>query len=283
VRTGLKFPDLTSRDVRAIGRLAGRLSEAGSIGAVGRELLDGVALILPADFMLWNQWTTEMDELLAFDANDSRYLDGLAAHAEALNATIHQHPVIAAGHLDRSWASPQRMSDYQSVRGFRSSALFQEVYRHLDSHYQIAYSAARLERSVVVLSWNLRHRDFTGAEMQRLHLVGLHVGAICRRLDEASRLESAWKSLSAVLSSITGNPVRGSSAMLAAKEGKLLAGLIRGEPRSEIARALQWRRDTLDRQLGGLRERLGFENSSQLMQALAELKSDRRMKPIDGQ
>jgi DNA-binding CsgD family transcriptional regulator len=48
--------------------------------------------------------------------------------------------------------------------------------------------------------------------------------------------------------------------------------VVRGEARAEIAASLEWRRDTLDRHLGGLRERLGFENTAQLMQALAELK-----------
>jgi len=38
---------------------------------------------------------------------------------------------------------------------------------------------------------------------------------------------------------------------------------------------LNWRRDTLDRHLGGLRERLGYENTAQLMQALAVMKPGR--------
>jgi len=54
--------------------------------------------------------------------------------------------------------------------------------------------------------------------------------------------------------------------------------LIRGDARAEIAASLNWRRDTLDRHLGGLRERLGYENTAQLMQVgRNEARSDPRV------
>lgn len=62
------------------------------------------------------------------------------------------------------------------------------------------------------------------------------------------------------------------TAVLTNAEGRLLAGLLRGKSREEIAANLGWRRDTLDRRLALLRDRLGFENVPLLLRALAATK-----------
>ena len=212
-----------------------------------------------------------MDALLGCAANHHHYSVDLEKRGAALNATIHHHPVIAAGQLNRSEISPQRMSDFQSGAAFKSNPLFQEVYRHVDSHHQLAYVAGKLPDSQIVLSWNLRSRDFTDRESQLLHLIGLQIGMISRRIEERRHLRTAWESLAQALGPVTDSATAAGS-MLSPNDGRILAGVIRGETRAQIAESLQWRRDTLDRHLAGLRERLGYENTGQLMQALAELR-----------
>lgn len=269
-----RLPDLTVSDIRAVNRLTSHLIEAPDLATLGRELIRGAEKILPADFMVWNIWTQAMDAILGFEANHQHYGGELEQHSAALNATIQHHPVIAAGHLEDGWLEPQRLSDYQSDAAFRDNPLFQEVFRHVDSHYQIAYNAARLADSRIVLSWNLRHRDFTDREVQLLHLIGMRVGALSRHIEERRQMSAMWGELTAGLGSVSG--VTDSSATsgptLGANEGRILAGLIRGETRADIASALRLRRDTLDRHLGTLRERLGHENTAQLLQALATLR-----------
>ncbi|MES2657125.1 MAG: hypothetical protein V4689_00835 [Verrucomicrobiota bacterium] len=269
-----RLPDITATDIRAVNRLTGHLVEAPDLAKLGSELIRGTGKILPADFMLWNVWTSAMDEILGFEANHEDYREGLERHTTALNATIHHHPVIAAGHLESAWIRPQRISDYQSDAAFKSNPLFQEVYRHVDSRYQIAYNAARLDGSRIVLSWNLRSRDFTDREVQLLHLIGLQVGVLSRRIEERRQLRAVWQEFSGGLASVSGvaGPAATLDLTLNGKEGRMLAGLIRGETRSDLAAALGWRRDTLDRKLGMLREQLGHENNSQLLQALAALR-----------
>lgn len=95
-----------------------------------------------------------------------------------------------------------------------------------------------------------------------------------RALEDRCRLLSIWTSLARPLYEISGFPIIFSdlSPFLGAKDARILAGLIRGESREAIALHLHWRRDTLDRHLGHLRERLGFENSSQLLRAFAAIK-----------
>jgi hypothetical protein len=274
-RLPLHLPDITTTDLRAVKRLAGQLMEAPDLDTLGRELIEGAGKILPADFMVWNLWTPAMDELLGFEANHTHHHDKLDRLGDALNATIHHHPVIAAGQMEYVHLKPQRMSDYQSGSAFKSNPLFQEVYRHIDSHYQVAYKPAKFSDCQIILSWNLRNRDFTDHEVQLLHLLGMQVGVISRRIEERRHMQAAWEALAGSLGTISGKKSSFTAAglpTLAMSEGRILSGIIRGETRADIATSLKWRRDRLDRQLGALRERLGLESTAQLMQALAELK-----------
>ena len=270
-----QFPDITAKDIRAVKRLTAHLVEAPNLDTLGRELLQGAQTVLPADFMVWNIWTLQMDSLLGFEANHHQLRDEVEQRAEALSATIQFHPVIAAGKLDRTQLRPQRMSDFESDASFRSNPLFQEVYRHLESNYQIGYNAIRLEDSQILLSWNLKNRDFHDREVQLLHLIGLQVSVLSRRIEERRHLLKACNALVLGLGQISGvnHSITAAASSLRANDGLILSALIRGETRTDIATSLDWRRDTLDRHLGSLRERLGFENTSQLMQSLAALRA----------
>ena len=276
-----RLPDVTAKDLRAVVRLMGDLSTVPNLDILGQELVSEAKNILPADFMLWNLWTLNMDRILECHGNHEHLTQVLDQRSDQLNATIHHHPVITSGHFDEGYLRPQRMSDYQSYAQFKSNPLFQEVYRHVDSHFQIGFGAAKLRDSHIILSWNLRSRDFTDREVQLLHLLGLQIGKLCPRIEERQQLQAAWTSVAAGLETITGANIASISGepSLSAKEGCLLAALVRGESRTAAAKSLAWRRDTLDRNLGRLRERLGFENTAQLLQALAELKPSSKVRP----
>ncbi|WAC20924.1 hypothetical protein OVA24_05960 [Luteolibacter sp. SL250] len=264
-----RFGEIRMSDLRAIRRLTGQLMEAEDLPTLGRELIQGTLKILPADFMLWNLWTLEMDQVLAMESNNAHCQRVLECHGNELAATIHHHPVIAAGHLDNAMLRPQRMSDYESDTAFLDNPLYREVYRHVDSRHQMAYDAIRLEDSRVVLSWNRRDRDFTHREMQLLHVVGLQVAALSRRLEDRRHLRRTWDDLAGALGlHAAGNE----SPPLGRNDGYILSAMIRGTSRAQIAGALHWRRDTLDRHLGILREKMGYENMAQLQQALADLR-----------
>lgn len=266
-----RLPDITAADLRAINRLTGQLVDAPDLDTLGRELIGGSGKILPADFMVWNLWTPAMDELLSFEANHKQLRDAMDQREDSLLATIHHHPVIAAGQLERTRLMPQRMSDYQSSAAFKSNPLFQEVYRHLDSNYQIAYNAILLGESQIILSWNLRNRDFTDREVQLLHLLGLQVATLGRRIEERRHLREMWETLNRGLGAVRASGAT-PAPTLGANDGRILSALIQGAARTDIATSLQWRRDTLDRHLSSLRERLGYDSTGQLMQALATLK-----------
>lgn len=268
-----RFRDIRTSDLRAIRGLTGHLMEAEDLPTLGRELIQGTLKLLPADFMLWNLWTLEMDQVLAMESNNPHCQRVLECHSDELAATIQHHPVIAAGHLDSAKLRPQRMSDYESGASFLENPLYREVYRHVASRHQMAYDVIRLEDSQVILSWNRRDRDFTDREMQVLHVVGLQIATLSRRLEDRRHLRRTWDDLAGAL----GFRVAGMECPpLGRNDGYILSAMIRGASRVEIAEALHWRRDTLDRHLAMLRERMGYENMAQLQQALADLRFPER-------
>ena len=65
-----------------------------------------------------------------------------------------------------------RLSDFESRRQFRENPLFREVYRHLDSHYQLADTPRLLEDRRIVLTWNRRAMDFTERDRQVCQFMG---------------------------------------------------------------------------------------------------------------
>lgn len=97
---------------------------------------------------------------------------------------------------------------------------------------------------------------------------------LSERWQETRRLNSMWNALASGLAEVAGlnlDPA-GSGSHLSAKDASILVGLTSGQSRDEIAAKLQWRRDTLDRNLAAVRERLGLENNSLLLSLLATLR-----------
>ena len=133
---------------------------------------------------------------------------------------------------------------------------------------------ARFHDSQIILSWNSGSRDFTDRQVQLLHLLGMLVGVLARRIEQRRHLQRLSDALSRGLRSIPGQSLMNApfAPVLRSTDERILTGLIQGESRADIAASLQWRRDTLDRHLAMLRERLGYENTAQLMQALASLR-----------
>lgn len=268
-----QFREVRMSDMRAVRRLTGQLMESEDLQGLGEELIKGAVKFLPSDFMLWNVWMPDMSRILGLASNHRDCCQMLERYETALNATIHHHPVIAAGQLDRAGVSPQRMSDYQSTASFVENPLYREVYQYVDSRHQMAYEAIRLPDCRIILSWNHLGGDFNERQMQVLHLLGLQVAALARRLEERRDLRRVWGDLSVALGgSVVAEP---EVPLLEARDGRILSSLVRGETRADIAARFGWRRDTLDRYLASLRERMGYENTSQLLQALAALKRGR--------
>ena len=225
--------------------------------------------ILPGDCLCWNNWAPDLSHLLNFRLNET-YEETFENLLGVFDEVVAHHPIIAAGQFITSSEDVKRLSDFESSSRFRENPLFREVYRHLDSNYQLVFTPSVLQDRRIVLTWNRRALDFTDRDREMLHLMGLRLGVISRRIAQRQVLEKNWRSLCGF---VDARLSVGPANTLGAQDVRLLEKLLKSGTRSAIARQMGIRRDSVDKQLGSIRERLGLENHHQLLSALAELKN----------
>ena len=265
------FRDISGKMARQIDRSMMSLAGLGTLEELETQFMEESAAILPADCMCWNNWSKDLSHLMNFRMNEA-YMEPFENLLEIFNTVVAHHPVIAAGQLVATSEGVKRLSDFESFSRFRENPLFREVYRHLDSNHQLAYTPCVLQDRRIVLTWNRRALDFTERDREILHFMGLRLGSISRRIEERQQLGESWRALCGFVDARL--PAE-SVATLGTRDVVLLSELLKSPSREAVARKMGTRRDTLDKRLGSIRERLGLENHQQLLSALAELRNHR--------
>mgnify|MGYP000524101249 CR=1 FL=1 len=263
-----RFRDLSTANCRKIDRTMMGMSNLETLDELEVRFLAESSTILPADCMCWNNWSPDLSYLMNFKMNEP-YTRPFKNLLGVFNELVAHHPVIAAGQLLATSEGVKRLSDFESYRRFRENPLFREVYRHLDSNYQLAYTPSVLQDRRIVLTWNRRALDFTERDREIFHFIGLRLGAISQLVEKRQILERNWQALCGFVDALV-PAVHVSS--LGAHDVKLLTRLLQPGTRNDIATDLRIRRDSVDKRLGSIRERLGLENHHQLLSALTELK-----------
>ena len=264
-----RFQDLSQATVRKIDRTMMGMARLETLEELEIRFMREAEKILPGDCLCWNNWAPDMSRLMDFRLDDS-YMDTFSQLLGVFNEVVAHHPMIAAGQLAATSEEVMRLSDFESFSRFRENPLFREVYRHLDSSHQLAYTPSVLQDRRIILTWNRRALDFSEREREILHFMGLRLGVISRRIEQREQLEKNWRGLCGFVDArLTAGP----ASSLGAQDLHLLTKLLESGTRNGIARELGVRRDSVDKQLGSIRERLGLENHHQLLSALAELKN----------
>lgn len=255
------------------GRLARGMAEFGScrdLRELEERFVHGALELLPGDCLAWNNWAPDWSALQSGRLNapyEKEFLDRL----EAFHQTVDHHPVVLAGRFQSSAERVVKLTDFQSAAGFRDNPLYREVYRHLDSRYQIAFTPCHLTDRRVLLTLNRRLGDFSRVEEEVLHFTGRCLDGIARAIERKGALDDAWRELRGFIGG------RGSAdgfETLGPGELGLLGELLRTRSVSAISRARGVRRDSVDRRMGAIREKLGLENNRQLLSALADLRAE---------
>jgi DNA-binding CsgD family transcriptional regulator len=261
-----RLPDVTESVAGRIDRRFHDLSRLDTLRELEERFLGEAARILPGDFLCWNNWSNKLNCPISMETND-----GYGARAESLNeafaATLIHHPVFQR--FEMTCSQVMRVSDFESDRKFQKNPVFKEVYRHLDARYQVAYTPTVLKHHRIVLTWNRSAMDFNDRDVQIFLYMGIRAGEIARTLQEREALMQGWRRLCGFLD------LRlpfGNAGSLLDQDAVVLAALLRSGSRTEIANSLDIRRDSLDKRLGSIREKLGLENHHQLLSALADLR-----------
>ncbi len=266
------FKDISGKMARKIDRTMLSLAGLETLEALEARFMEESSAILPADCFCWNNWSPNMSHLMDFSLNDS-YIEPFENLLGVFNEVVAHHPIIAAGQLSATSEEVMRLSDFESHRSFRENPLFREVYRHLDSYHQLAYTPSVLQDRRIILTWNRRALDFTERDREVLHFMGLRLGTISRRIEQRQQLGESWRALCGFVDARL--PAE-SVAALGTRDVVLLSELLKSPSREAVARKMGTRQDTLDKRLGSIRERLGLENHHQLLSALAELRNNSR-------
>lgn len=262
------FREITESAARKIDRRMMGMADVGTLEELEVRFLEEAEVILPGDCLCWNNWTLNLENLINFRIN-LPYVVPFEKLLGVFAEVVPYHPVIASNRLGETSDYVMRLSDFESRRQFRENPLFREVYRHLDSHYQLAYTPCLLGDRRIVLTWNRRALDFTERDRQVFQFMGTRLARISRWVQQRQKLENNWLTLSGFVDARISS---GSVASLGTKDTLLLSELLKSGTRSGIALKLGIRRDSVDKRLGAIRERLGLENHHQLLTALAELK-----------
>jgi DNA-binding CsgD family transcriptional regulator len=263
------FRKISEKMARRIDRAMLGLAGTASLQMLETNFLEVAGKLLPADCMCWNNWQRDWSGIISHRCAEEEYSRWFGDHLELFGQVVGHHPVIANGSFSKSTEQVLRVSDFQCYGSFKENPLFREIYRHMDSHFQVAYTPCLLSDRRIVLTWNRRAMDFENGDQEVFQYLGDRLGVICRRIDERQRLEENWRTLSGFVGAQwSAGPV----SSLGERDVRLLAELMKGRSRASIARKSGIRVDSVDKRLGAIRERLGMENHHQLLCALAELR-----------
>jgi len=128
---------------------------------------------------------------------------------EILGRYSHQHPLVT--HMERTKDfTSQKITDFLSQRQFRTTELFNELYRPLQIPYNMAAGLALDNNCLVALALNRDGKDFTPDELAILELLRPHVrqafgnaSTVTRMLEELSALNRAMEEIDRALLAFT--------------------------------------------------------------------------------
>ncbi|TAE78438.1 MAG: hypothetical protein EAZ65_05680 [Verrucomicrobia bacterium] len=265
----MAYKHLSESKAAKIARMIADLSFCADLSELESLFVQQALTVLPGECLAWNNWAPSWESLISGRLNGG-YHEEFHRHLDAFSETVSHHPVVRANQFAASSTAVLKLTHYQSSARFRENPLYREVYRHIDSRFQIAFAPSCLSDRRILLTLNRKQADFEEEDEESLDFGGRCLDRIARAIDEKQTLERAWLRLCSIVGEQTGiGPIQS----LGESELRLLTDLLQKKNISQISVARKIRRDTVDKRMASIRERLGLENNRQLLSALAELQT----------
>ncbi|HTX00147.1 MAG TPA: hypothetical protein VMD59_15290, partial [Acidimicrobiales bacterium] len=178
---------LTSEDLRRILDLVGELGEVEDPVAFSEVTLEGVMDLVPCEVASLNEVLPASDRVLAWTRPVSFEVpEGVD---EALARLAPSHPLIH--HIASTGdGSAHRISDFWDRQRFRSSELYEHVYRPMGVEYQMAVALPVPRPAVVGLALNRARRDFSDRDVAALEATRPHLVRGWRAVRDRVQLRS---------------------------------------------------------------------------------------------
>jgi len=262
-----RCPDLTQQDLRKIRGMVRRASAIKSWNEFGDLFVDGIDRIVATDGPCWNVFDPSLEGFLGFQS-EPHFTHRFNSVMVSFVHTVFEHPVLR----DHGWEpwgkAPILLSDFENSSSFRENPLYREVYRHLESNYQIGFTIATVSDRAFVVTLNRRTRDYGQADLQRMHLLGTMLKEVALQLDQRLMLERQLGQLAQVVGAHTG--LVGAEA-LTEQEIRAMGHGFASPSIVDASHALGVTRDTFDGHLAAVREKLGLDHTRQLRAAMSVL------------
>ncbi len=263
------FRDIKQSTRSRIDRIFCEMARLKDLSLLERRFIDIADQLLPADCLAWNSWSLDGSHFISGTLN-TVYQERFDSLLELFGAHVNRHPILAAGKFWNSIEDVLRLSDFESNRRFRENPLYREVYQELDTQHQLCYAPVVLSDRRVLLTVNRSGRDFKDSEMQLVQCVGLRLAEVARWIEIREELESGWIKLANFVSLKLEDA---KIDTLTQGDLKLVSDLIQKKSIAEIAAKQRVKRNSIDKRLGDIRERLNLDNQRQLLSALAQIRS----------
>jgi DNA-binding CsgD family transcriptional regulator len=159
--------------VKALLRVIGDAASADSVDAYHDELLGALALALPCELLVWNEF-----QIGGWEEPISRTEPGDAislALWEAFTSHMLEHPLIR--HYAAGERSARRLSDATGTRAFHRLGLYLEFFRPLSIEHQLTLGLSGPPGRLVGISLNRARRDFLDEELLLANLLRPHLEA----------------------------------------------------------------------------------------------------------
>jgi DNA-binding CsgD family transcriptional regulator len=159
--------------VRGLLRLIADAESAQSLDAYHSELLSALAVALPCELAVWNEfqiggWEEPLSRTEPRDAISPALWSAFASH-------MLEHPLIR--HYAAGDRSAHRLSDATGARAFHRLGLYVEFFRPLTIEHQLTLGLAGAPGRLVGISLNRARRDFSDEELLLAELLRPHLQA----------------------------------------------------------------------------------------------------------
>jgi len=259
-----RYPDITEGDLRKMRGLVRKLASTANWNEFGHEVVWGCNGVIENESPCWNVFKPDMESLIAFDSFPcfGKRFHGLL---EQFQNTLNHHPVLKPKGWDTMREGPSRLTDFEPSSTFRHNPLYREVYRHLNSDYQIGLTLVELSDRTLVLTMNRASIDYTDHEFQKAHVLGDMINHVAQQMDRRLQAELSLAELADIIGS---HACLEGTERLTRRELHVLTGLREENKLAGVSRKLGVSLKTVDESLGVIREKLGLDSTHQLRAAL---------------
>ena len=218
-------------------------------------VIESLPAVIPVDFICWNEHKSDLAfTALSTTASHKQFIDGMLP---VVNETVCSHPLVRALDMANGFSEVtgvHALEDYATLNQVRETAIYQEVYRHSSTNYQLAFHLSFSDGEGVLISAN-NSSPILERSRYKLEIIHPHLTLAGNRVLRDKRRNASF-------AQFCGNEAL---SLLTPRETETLTYVLQGKTNGEIGKILSRSPRTIEKHVASLLEKLGFENRKSLL------------------